>query len=398
LIFQNKRLLVGITGGIAAYKTASLVRRLVHDEGARVQVIMTKNAQEFVTPLTFATLTGQPVITEMFSNDSIGTRHIDLVQEADAVLVCPATANILAKSAQGIADDMLSTVILVAGNKTCFVPAMNTAMYLNPITQANLSRLKALGYAILEPDEGPLACQASGKGRMPDERVILAFLDQRLNGQGLLKGKKVVITAGPTRAPIDDIRFITNRSSGKMGYALAECAVREGAEVILITGPTALPKPWGVQLIAIETVAELQQALNEAGENADYLFMAAAVEDLLPVRKAAGKIKKEHGLTNIEIQIAPDLVRDFRQRHPSTCIIGFSVEIEDGLERSRLKMQHKGLNYVVWNNPQQAGAAFEHDTNAVTLIANDGRSWEFPLASKRIIADQIIRTVLSTKA
>lgn len=395
--FQNKHLIVGVTGGIAAYKTASLVRHLVHEEGASVQVIMTQNSQEFVTPLTFETLSGQPVITAMFAGDKIGTRHIDLVREAAAVLVCPATANIIAKSAQGIADDMLSTVILVAGNKTCFVPAMNSAMYLNPITQANLTRLKELGYAILEPDEGALACQASGKGRLPDERVILAFLDQHVNGNGLLKGKKVIVTAGPTRAPIDDIRFITNRSSGKMGYALAECAVRESAEVILISGPTALARPWGVQFIPVETIEELQQALNAAGGGADYLFMAAAVEDLLPVKKAAGKIKKEQGLANIEIRIAPDIVRDFRQRHPGTRIIGFSVEIEDGLERSRLKMQHKGLDYIVWNNPQQAGAAFEHDTNAVTLIAADGRSWEFPLASKHTIADQIINTVLSTK-
>lgn len=395
--FQNKFIVLGVTGGIAIYKAADLLRRLIQEEGAAVQVIMTSHAQAFMTPLIFETLSGKPVITDMFQGPRIATRHIDLAESADVVLVCPATANCLAKAAQGSADDMLSTVILTAGNKTCFVPAMNTAMWLNPITQANVTKLRQLGYGILEPDEGPLACQAVGKGRLPAIDTILAFLDHRLNGRRSLLGKKVVVTAGPTRAPIDAVRFITNRSSGKMGYALASMAVREGAEVLLISGPTSLPVPWGVRLQKVETADDLQSALISQGKDADYLFMAAAVEDIVPEKVIAGKLKKESGFAPLEVKAAPDIVQSYRRLNPNTCIIGFSVEIEQGEERSLAKMRQKGLDYIVWNDPSQPGAGFEHETNAVTLFAADGRRWELGLASKREIAAQIIAIVAAGK-
>lgn len=393
--FQNKSIVLGLTGGIAIYKVAQLLRRLVHDEGAEVQVIMTTHAQEFMSPLIFETFSGKAVITDMFLGHKIATRHIDLATNADAVLVCPATANILAKTVAGLADDMLSTVILTAGAKTIFVPAMNTAMYLNPITQANLAKLKALGYGILEPAEGPLACNTEGKGRLPDENSILAYLDQRLNGKRRLTGKKVIVTAGATRAYLDPIRFISNRSTGKMGYALAEVAVREDAQVILISGPTNLAQPWGTQLITVETVEQMQQALEQAGDEADYLFMAAAVEDLIPQQPSQTKIKKANGFAPIAVSPAPDLIQEFRTRHPKTCIIGFSVEMEDGAERSVQKLQTKGLDFIVWNNPNTPGAAFVHDTNEVTMFAADGSRWNFPLASKRLIAEQIVDAVLT---
>jgi len=391
---KTKRITLGLTGGIAIYKSASLLRRLVRDDGIDVTVIMTAAAQKFMTPLIFETFSGKPVVTEMFAREKVYTRHIDLGQDVDMVLVCPATANIVAKAANGIADDMLSTVILSAGAKTVFALAMNSQMYANPITQANLSKLRELGYGIIEPESGELACRELGKGRLAEESVILDYVRQRLMGIAQLNGKRVVVTAGPTREYLDPVRFISNRSSGKMGYALAAEARQQDAEVILISGPSQATVPVGVQLLRVESARQMQQAMGDHGKGADYLFMAAAVEDIRPARPSETKIKKTELSKTIAIERSPDLLIDFRKANPDTCVVAFSVEIEDGRRRSIAKMKAKGTDFIVWNDPSVAGAAFEGDTNAVTLIAADSQEWLLPLASKRTIARQIIEHVV----
>jgi len=391
---KTKRITLGLTGGIAIYKSASLLRRLVSDDGIDVTVIMTAAAQKFMTPLIFETFSGKPVVTEMFAREKVYTRHIDLGQDVDMVLVCPATANIVAKAANGIADDMLSTVILSAGAKTVFALAMNSNMYANPITQANLRKLRELGYGIIEPESGELACRELGKGRLAEESVILDYVRQRLMGIAQLNGKRVVVTAGPTREYLDPVRFISNRSSGKMGYALAAEARQQGADVVLICGPGHEVAPAGVQLIRVESARQMQAALRDHGKGADYLFMAAAVEDIRPARPSETKIKKTELSKTIAIERSPDLLIDFRKANPDTCVVAFSVEIEDGRRRSIAKMKAKGTDFIVWNDPSVAGAAFEGDTNAVTLIAADSQEWILPLASKRTIARQIIEHVV----
>jgi len=392
---KNKRITLGLTGGIAIYKSASLLRRLVNDNGADVTVIMTAAAQKFMSPLIFETFSGKPVITEMFSRERVYTRHIDLGQDTDMVLVCPATANIVAKAANGIADDMLSTVILTAGAKTVFALAMNSNMYDNPVTQANIEKLRGLGYGFIEPESGELACKDIGKGRLASESTILDYVRQRLAGDGILNGKKVVVTAGPTREYIDPVRFISNRSSGKMGYALAAEARRQGAGVVLISGPSHEPVPSGVQLVRVETAREMQKALQDYGKDIDYLFMAAAVEDITPVKKTAGKIKKTELPEAIAITRSPDLIKEFRNENDSACVVAFSVEMENGRQRSIAKMNAKGADFIVWNDPSVAGAAFESDTNEVVLIAADGQEWQLSMASKQKIAKQIIENVVA---
>jgi phosphopantothenoylcysteine decarboxylase/phosphopantothenate--cysteine ligase len=395
----NRKIVLGLTGGIAIYKTAGLLRRLVNEYGADVTVIMTEAARQFMSPLIFETFSRNPVITDMFTGPKIETRHVDLATAADLILVSPATANIIAKAAHGIADDFLSTVILVSGNKTVFALAMNAGMYLNPITQENIAKLRQLGYGIIEPEEGRLACQTTGRGRLADERIILAEVDRRLNGHGWLKGRKVIVTAGPTREFIDPIRFISNRSTGKMGYAIAEIAAREGAEVLLISGPSALPDPVGVSTVRVETAQAMQSAVTTKASTADFLFMAAAVEDFVPKETAGLKIKKESGFNAIHLQYSPDIIKSFREINHTACVVGFSVEIESekqpgARERSLVKLKSKDMDFIVWNDPGVSGAAFAHDTNAVTLLSQNGDEWNFPLASKRVIADSIITTVI----
>lgn len=395
----NKKIVLGLTGGIAIYKSAGLLRRLVNDYEAEVTVIMTAAARQFMTPLIFETFSHKPVLSDMFAGPKIETRHVDLATSADLILVAPATANIIAKAAHGIADDLLSTVILVGGNKTLFALAMNDGMYANPITQENINRLRQLGYGIIEPEEGQLACQTSGRGRLVGERVILAHVDRRLNGHSWLKGKKVIVTAGPTREYIDPIRFISNRSSGKMGYALAEVAAREGADVILISGPCVLPEPVGIKTVRVETSAEMLSAVLANATTADFLIMAAAVEDLSPTQMHTQKIKKDNGLRELQLKYAPDIIQAFREANQQACVVGFSVEMESpdqpgAKARSLAKLKTKDMDFVVWNDPGTNGVGFAHDTNAVTLLARDGGEWNFPLASKRAIADQILTTVI----
>jgi len=396
----SKKIILGLTGGIAIYKSASLLRRLVNDYGADVSVVMTAAARQFMTPLIFETFSHNPVLTDMFAGPKIETRHVDLPTPADLILVSPATANIVAKTAHGIADNLLSTLILVGGNKTVFALAMNAAMYANPITRENIAKLRQLGYEFIEPQEGALACQTYGPGRLADEKTILAKVDRRLNGHAWLKGKKVIVTAGPTREFIDPIRFISNRSTGKMGYALAEIAVREGADTTLISGPADLALPVGAQTIRVETAAQMQAAVAAGAGDADFLFMAAAVEDLSPVAPLADKIKKESGFNELRLKFSPEVIQAFRAVNRRACVTGFSVEIESGSQpgakaRSFAKLQAKEMDFIVWNDPGVAGAAFAHETNAVTLLARNGGEWTFPLDTKRHIAESILTTVLN---
>lgn len=392
--WKSKRITLGLTGGIAIYKSAALLRRLVNELELDVSVIMTDAAQQFMSPRIFETFSGKAVVTGMFARERVATRHIDLGSDADLVLVCPATANIIAKAAHGIADDILSTVILVAGPKTVFAPAMNSHMYLNPVTQANIGRLEELGYGFIAPESGALACNDDGPGRLADESRILEIVQERLRTGDQLRGKRVVVTAGPTREYLDPVRFISNRSSGKMGYALAVDARRRGADVVLISGPSHEIAPPEVQIVNVESAKEMGQALMEQGKNADYLFMAAAVEDIVPANPRSTKLKKGTLPDSIAITRSTDLVSEYRRSNPDCCIVAFSVEMEDGRQRSLEKLRTKGADYIVWNNPAEPGSAFGTDTNAVLLIAADGQEWQFPLASKRTIAARLIEQIL----
>lgn len=393
MLFENNSLVLGVTGSIAAYKSALLTRQLIK-EGAEVQVVMSKAATHFITPLTLNTLTGKDVYTEMFADDNAGTRHIEL-GKADGILVAPATANLIARVASGIADDLLSAIILASENgKVAFAPAMNVNMYNNPVTQKNISALKEIGYRFIEPEEGELACGDRGTGRLADLEVIVEEIHRYLHGQNLLAGKNVVVTAGPTREFLDQVRFISNRSSGKMGYALANEAAKEGASVTLISGPSNLPAPQGVAKINVQSAREMQSSLMDYAGQTDYLFMAAAVEDIAPAKRDQSKIKKTSLETSLAIEVNPDLVKNFRENDSQACIVGFSVEFEEGSDRSIEKMKNKGLDFVAWNNPSQKGIGFESDTNQIVLFAKDGSQFEFPKAVKRKIAEQLIKTVV----
>jgi len=389
----GKKIILGLTGGIAIYKSAYLLRRLCSDYGADVQVVMTKSALEFMSPVIFETFSGKKVISEMFPKELSGTRHVDLPVEADMVLVAPATANILAKAAHGISDDLLSAIILVAGNKTVFAPAMNVNMLENPATIENIRILKERSYDFIDSEEGELACNTSGKGRLADEYKILEIVESKLAGNKLLDGKNVIVTAGPTREYIDPVRFISNRSSGKMGYAVAAEAVKQGARVTLISGPTNLATPFGVEKISIESANDLQKTLLDNNDNVDYLFMVAAVEDLCPLEFSKDKIKKNNIPEKIDLKLAPDIVSAFRKLNPQTCIIGFSVEMENGKRRSIEKMKSKNLDYIVWNDPSKKGVAFETETNEVTVFSAKGMETFLKKDTKRNIAQGIIKLI-----
>ena len=394
MIFRNKKIVLGLTGGIAIYKSASLLRRLVNDEGADVTVVMTKSAQKFMSPLIFETFSGKPVLTDMFEGIRISTRHVDLATSADAILVAPATANIVAKTANGIADDFLSTLIVTGGNKTIFALAMNDKMYANPITQANIQKLRELGYGLIEPETGDLACHSTGKGRLAGESMILDYLDRRLNGSGFLVEKRVIVTAGATREFVDPVRFISNKSTGKMGFALAREATRQGADVLLISGATTAPIPADIKSIRVESAKQMEKALIENAGSADFLFMAAAVEDFCPAEISEVKIKKNEAPNHISLSISPDLVVSFRSVNEKACVVGFSVETVDGKARSAEKMKRKKMDFIIWNDPSKSGVGFESDTNEVTMLGPNGKEWFFPKTTKREIAVRIIQTVV----
>ncbi len=389
--------MLGVSGGIACYKAVELVRLLVKT-GYRVQVIMTRGAMEFVAPLTFQTVSGNPVATETFNltqESEIG--HIDLADSADLFVIAPATANVIGKIANGIADDLLTTVVMAVRAPILIAPAMNVHMYENPILQENLRQLRRLGYHIMEPAEGFLACGYEGKGRLPEPEAILAEI-QRLLTKKDLAGEKFLITAGPNREPIDPVRYISNRSSGKMGYALARAALRRGAEVVLVSGPTALDPPAGARFIPVTTAAEMQDAVLKAYPHCTAVVMAAAVTDYRPVTVAAQKIKRSEGLLELRLEPNPDILEALGQKRDGKVLIGFAAETEDLAANAEKKLRKKNLDMIVANNVAESGSGFDGDTNIATIIDRTGARRSLPLMSKDELADRIFDHFLALKS
>lgn len=403
-VLRGKKIVLGLTGGIAIYKSATLLRRLTRDLECDVTVVMTKNAQAFMTPLIFETFSGKEVITDMFKAETsiVGTRHIDITQSADLVAVIPATANIIGKIAGGIADDALSTMLLVAKpQQTVIAPAMNEKMYLNAAVQKNLQSLRDLNYHIIEPETGELATaeEGWGIGRLPDEAMLIAFLEKAISAQKKtpLQNKRILITGGPTREFIDDIRFISNPSTGKMGIALAETAAKLGADVNYISGPTSLPDPAGCNTTHVTTANEMKTAVLERSEEQDIIVMSAAVEDIKPKTRLDGKVKKDKIPQELELERTDDILLELGKRKEQQILVGFSVEVENECEHSIAKMEKKNLDWIVVNNPIEKGAAFASDTNKVTIIRKDHQSIDLPLQSKAATARGIWETILNTK-
>ncbi len=392
IMLTDKKIIVGITGGIAAYKACEIVRRL-KKLGAQIIVVMTENAQRFITPLTLETLSENEVVTGMFpENKVVGVRHVNLALWADLILIAPATANIIGKVRAGIADDILTTVTISTKSPVVFAPAMNVNMWENPIFQQNMEYLKGMGYHFIEPESGDLAC-GTGKGRLPQPEFIVNQVVRLLTGKKDLEGKSILVTAGRTQEPLDPVRYISNRSSGRMGYALAEAAQKRGAKVTLITGPAALPAPPQVGFIRVETAKEMHSAIKSHFTKADALIMAAAVSDFVASAVPAGKIKKKEEDILLKLKPSVDILREMGRRKGKKILVGFSLETEDEIKNSKKKLAEKNLDLIVVNNPNVPGAGFEVDTNVVTLIDRSGKATRLPLLSKREVAEKVLDTV-----
>ena len=386
---KGKSILLGISGGIAAYKAAELVRCFVK-AGASVQVVMTENAQRFITPLTLQTLSGQPVGRELFDEQAearIG--HIHAARSTDLMVLAPATANLVAKMAAGIADDYLTTIILATTAPMLVCPSMNVKMYEHPATQRNLATLKQLGYHVLEPDEGYLACNEEGAGRLPDPPVIFEAACRLLTAPSL-RGKRVLVSAGPTWEFFDPVRFLSNPSSGKMGYALANAAARRSAKVTLVSGPTALAPPGGVDFHPVVTTAEMQSVVRKAAPEMDVIVMAAAVSDYRPLEVAPQKVKKTAGALHVTLTKNPDILADLGRSKPEhQVLVGFAAETENLVENSTEKLVRKNLDFIVANNLTQQGSGFGTDTNVVKIIDLGGVAVEIPCLPKMEVAEMI---------
>ncbi len=393
---EGKTVVLGLTGGIACYKAAELVRVLTRS-GATVRVMMSAGAQQFITPLTLQTLSGHPVATNMFAltqESDIG--HIRLADSADVLVIAPATANIIGKLAAGIADDLITTVALATRAPMVLAPAMNVHMYENPIVQANLDRLRTYGFRIVEPSEGSLACGYEGKGRLPDTEILQAEIERALSPQDL-QDERVLITAGPNHEPLDPVRFISNRSTGKMGFALGAAAWRRGAQVSLIAGPCALPTPHGVQRRDVVTAEEMREAVSAAFEPATIVLMAAAVADYRPARAAKEKLKKGGGPMVLELERTADILAELAPRKGSRIVVGFAAETEQVIANAERKLAEKDLDLIVANDVAGADTGFAVDTNAVTIIDRTGHRETVPLMSKDAVADRILDRVLAYK-
>jgi len=386
-MFSNKNIVLGITGSIAAYKAADIASQLTQ-AGAKVNVIMTTEATEFATPLTFQAITGRPVVTEMFKLASEFTiEHVSLAEAADVIVIAPATANLIAKLAAGIADDMLCCTVLATKAPVVVAPAMDANMYDNPVTQGNLSKLKARNFVIVGPASGRLASGKQGLGRLADINDIIGTVRQVLGRKGDLAGKHIVVTAGGTQEPIDAVRYITNYSSGKMGYALAEAARDRGAKVTLITAPTSLIKPIGIDIINISTAQEMYQAVENMVPQADALVMAAAVVDYRPAHMAEDKIKKEGVGLTLELDLTPDILGSVKGDFIK---VGFAAESSNLVENAKLKLEQKGLDLIVANDITASDSGFGSDNNRVTIIDREGKIDSLPLLPKREVADKIL--------
>ena len=385
---EKPNVVLGVTGGIACYKALELVRLLVQDS-CNVRVVMTREATEFVAPLSFQTLSGAPVGTDLFSltqESEIG--HINLADSADVLVIAPATANVIAKLAAGIADDLLTTVVLATRAPLLVVPSMNVHMLAHPMVQANLAKLTSAGYHVMEAAAGYLACGYEGKGRLPEPPAIAEEVRRLLRPKDL-SGEKIVVTAGPSREPLDPVRYISNRSSGKMGYALARAAARRGARVTLVSGPTALAAPEGVATVPVVTAEEMRAAVLAEFDSATAVLMAAAVADYRPRSIAGRKMKRGDGNRRVELVPNPDIVAELTARRRRQVVVGFAAETESLVENARQKLHRKNLDLVVANDVTQEGSGFDVDTNAVTLLDRDGTVTPLPVMSKDAVADRI---------
>jgi phosphopantothenoylcysteine decarboxylase/phosphopantothenate--cysteine ligase len=392
--FAGRRVLLGVTGGIAAYKSIQLARDLTL-AGASVDVVLSAGALEFVKALPFEALTGRPAHASLYPAGEANL-HIRLARDADAVVVAPATANFLARAAAGMADDLLSAVLLATEAPVVLCPAMNDRMYAHPATQENLLRLARIGYVLAGPAVGPLAWgEGEGPGRMIEPDEVLAYAGRALEGATPLSGRRVVVTAAGTREPIDPVRYIGNRSSGRMGYEIAAAAWRRGADVLLVSGPSPLSPPAGVELRRVETAEEMRAAVSEALPGADALVMAAAVADFRPANAAVEKIKKESGgVPEIRLEPTADVLRSTRElRPPHAVVVGFALETTDVVENGRRKLEGKGLDLLVVNDAREPGAGFEVETNRVVLLQSGADDEPLPLMSKGEVADRILDRV-----
>ena len=396
-MLKGKTILLGVTGGIAAYKTAALASALVKQH-ATVEVVMTKNATEFITPLTFEELTGRRCMVDTFDrNFTHQVEHISLAQRTDLMIIAPATANVCAKLAHGLADDMLTTTALACRCPKLIAPAMNTNMYENPVTQDNLALLRRYGWEVIEPASGRLACGAVGKGKLPEPEELVQYILRAAALPKDLAGKRVLVTAGPTREALDPVRFLTNHSSGKMGYAIAKMAMLRGADVTLISGPTAIPAPAFVNTISISSAQEMFDAVAAHAPTADYIFKAAAVADYTPAEVSDEKMKKQDADMSIPLNRTRDILKYLGEnRRPDQVICGFSMETQNMLENSREKLRKKNVDMICANNLKQEGAGFGVDTNVITLItAYD--TVALPLLSKEDAANAILDKAISLR-
>ena len=394
-MLKGKCVVLGVSGSIAAYKTASLASALVK-LGADVNVIMTKNATNFINPITFETLTSNKCLVDTFDrNFQFNVEHVALAKRADIFMVAPASANVIGKIAHGIADDMLTTTIMAAKCKKLISPAMNTNMFTNPVVQDNLDILRKYGFEIIDPANGYLACGDTGAGKMPDPEVLLEYILRELAHDHDLEGKHVLVTAGPTEEAIDPVRFITNHSTGKMGYAIARAAMQRGARVTLVSGPVALEAPAFVEVVNIKSAAEMAEAVKSVAEECDIIIKSAAVADYRPKTVAAEKIKKKDSEdSTIELERTEDILSYLgAHKKEGQFICGFSMETENMLENSKAKLKKKNVDMIVANNLRTQGAGFGTDTNVVTLITAES-AVELPIMSKGDVANAIFDVIL----
>lgn len=394
-MLKGKTVLLGVTGGIAAYKAAALASALVKQR-ADVEVILTHNATQFVTPLTFEQLTGHRTMVDTFDrNFSHQVEHISLAERTDLVIIAPATANVCAKLAHGLADDMLTTTVLACKCPKLIAPAMNTNMYENPVTQDNLEILRRYGWDVIEPASGRLACGAVGKGKMPEPEDLLQHILRYLAHPHDLAGKKILVTAGPTQEALDPVRYLTNHSTGKMGYAIAKMAMLRGAEVTLISGPTSIVPPPFVNVVKITSAQDMFAAVSSRAEDSDFIFKAAAVADYTPAEYNDNKTKKKDCDLTIPLKRTQDILKYLGEHRVSGQIIcGFSMETQNMIENSRIKLEKKNLDMICANNLKQAGAGFGVDTNVITIITK-AEMTELPLLSKEAAANAILDKALS---
>ena len=392
-MLTGKHVLLGVTGGIAAYKAANLAGMLVKLH-ADVHVIMTKNAGKLISPVVFEALTGNKVEDDVFDrNSGYHIPHIDMAREADVVMIAPASADMIAKLAHGLADDMLSTTMLAVTAPVIIVPAMNTRMYEHPATQDNLRRLGMMGFQVVEPDSGRLACGDTGRGKMPQPEELLEYIVQEAAFCKDLEGKKILVTAGPTREAIDPVRYITNHSTGKMGYALARNASRRGAQVTLVTGPVSLDPPLFVNTVQVTTAHEMYEAVDACFDGQDIVVMAAAVADYRPACVSGEKIKKTDSACVLELERTRDILGTMSQRKSHQFLCGFSMETEHMLENSQAKLQKKNLDMIIANNLRTEGAGFGTDTNIVSVIT-PGEVKNLPCMSKDEVAGAVFDSIL----